>query len=99
VDFDGAAFMDRVPVPRPGATRGAGPEGLVLQAPDGAKLVLRERPAAVALRIDGRRSVRACYADGASLMESPQFAVSFCRDLFRQLWLIGYLDLVHETAV
>jgi SAM-dependent methyltransferase len=85
IDFAGTGFMDMVPVPRPG--------------PPGMTLELRDRRAAVAARIDGRRTVRACFLDAGSSFESPEFVRSFCRDLFRQLWLAGYCDLVHESAV
>ncbi len=100
IDFDGGGFMDMVPVPRPGWTRSAGP-GLLLLQPGivGMTLELRERRAAVASRIDGRRTVRACFLDAGSTLEAPQFVASFCRELFRQLWVAGACDLVLPEAV
>ena len=99
VDFDGGGFMDRVPVPRATWTRGIAGDAMLLQDASGMKLQLRERQAAVASHIDGRRSVRACYLAAGSAFEAPQFVTSFCRELFRLLWLAGYCDLVHESAV
>jgi SAM-dependent methyltransferase len=99
VDFEGGGFMDRVPVPRAHWTRGMAGDAMLLQDVSGMKLQLRERQAAVASRIDGRRSVRACFLDAGSTFEAPQFVTSFCRDLFRLLWVAGYCDLVHENAV
>lgn len=100
IDFDGGAFLDRVPVPRPGAKCVPGPDAIVLQEPGGSRLTLRGRQAAVALRIDGRRAVRACYLEaGGGGPESPAFVASFCREVFRPLWLIGYCDLVPEAAL
>jgi SAM-dependent methyltransferase len=86
VDFDGAGFMDLVPVRRPGWPKFMG-----------LPVELRERRAAVASQIDGRRTVRECFFAAGSQFEAPQFVASFCRDLFRQLWLAGYCDLVKET--
>ncbi len=74
-------------------------DAMLLQDVSGMKLQLRERQAAVASRIDGRRSVRSCFLDAGSTFEAPQFVTSFCRDLFRLLWVAGYCDLVHEAAV
>jgi SAM-dependent methyltransferase len=99
IDFEGGGFMDRVPVPRATWTRGMAGGALLLQDLSGMKLQLRERQAAVASHIDGRRTVRACYLATGGAFEAPQFVTSFCRDLFRLLWLAGYCDLVHESAV
>lgn len=85
VDFAGSGFMDMVPVPRPDTPA--------------APVELRERRAAVAARIDGRRSVRECFFDAGSTLESPDFVRKFCRDLFRSLWVAGHCDLVHKSAV
>ena len=81
IDFAGGGFMDMIPVPRPEQP------AVVVE--------LRERRAAVAARIDGRRTVRACFLDAGSTMEAPTFVTSFCRELFRTLWLAGYCDLVN----
>jgi hypothetical protein len=91
--------MDMVPVPRPAWARSAAGNGLLLQSADGITLQLRERRAAVAALIDGRRTVRACFVDAGSTFESPQFVVSFCRELSRELWVASYCDLVHADAV
>lgn len=100
IDFAGTGFMDMVAVPRPGWARSAAGELLRLQPRYlGVPVELRERRAAVAARIDGRRTVRACFLDAGSTLEAPGFVVGFCRDLFHQLWLASYCDLVHETAV
>lgn len=99
VDFEGGGFMDSVPVPRATWTRGRVGDAMLLQDASGMKLQLRDRQAAVAARIDGRRSVRACFLEAGSTFEAPQFVASFCRELFRPLWLAGYCDLVHEAAV
>jgi hypothetical protein len=63
----------------------------------GLPVELRERRAAVASHIDGRRTVRECFLAAGSQFEAPQFVASFCRELFRSLWLAGYCDLVKET--
>lgn len=100
IDFAGIDFMDKVPVPRLGWTRiAAGDVTLLQPAAAGTPIELRERRAAVAARIDGRRTVRECFLDAGSTLESPEFVASFCRDLFRQLWIAGCCDLVHEAAV
>jgi SAM-dependent methyltransferase len=100
IDFEGGAFLERVPVPRPGAKCAPGFDSVVLQEPSGSKLTLRGRQAAAALRIDGRRTVRACYVEsGGGGLESPAFVASLCREVFRPLWLIGYCDLVPESAI
>lgn len=99
VDFAGTGFMDMVPVPRIGWTRSAAGGALLLHSRDGARLELRERRAAVAARIDGRHTVRACFLDAGSAFEAPQFVASFCRELFRELWIASYCDLVHADAV
>jgi SAM-dependent methyltransferase len=99
IDLAGAGFMDMVPVPRPAWARSAAGNGLLLQSADGITLQLRERRAAVAALIDGRRTVRACFVDAGSTFESPQFVVSFCRELSRELWVASYCDLVHADAV
>jgi SAM-dependent methyltransferase len=99
IDFAGTGFMDMVPVPRMGWARSAAGAGLLLRSADGAALELRERRAAVAALADGRRTVRACFVDAGSTFESPQFVASFCRDLFRELWIASYCDLVHADAV
>jgi SAM-dependent methyltransferase len=83
VDFEGSGFMDLVPVRRPESP------AVVVE--------LRERRAAVAALIDGRRTVRACFLDAGSTMEAPAFVTSFCRELFRSLWLAGYCDLVGRS--
>ena len=99
IDFAGNGFLDLVPVPRPGWARHAAGDMMLLQPGGlGTATELRERRAAVATLIDGRRTVRACFLDAGSKLESPEFVVSFCRDLFRQLWLAGYCDLVHPSA-
>lgn len=98
-DFAGTAFMDRVPVPRPAWERQAAANVLLLQPGFiGTKVELRDRRAAVAALIDGRRTVRACFLAAGSTFEAPEFVASFCRDLFRTLWLAGYCDLVPESA-
>ncbi|HSA90624.1 MAG TPA: class I SAM-dependent methyltransferase [Burkholderiales bacterium] len=99
IDFAGTGFMDMVAVPRPGWARSAAGSGLRLQSADGAALQLRERRAAVAALVDGRRTVRACFVEAGSTFESPQFVASFCRELFRELWIASYCDLVHPDAV
>jgi hypothetical protein len=100
IDFAGTGFMDRVPIPRHSWTCNAA-ENVMLLHPGatGTPIELRDRRAAVAARIDGRRTVRACFLDAGSRFESPEFVASFCRDLFRQLWIASYCDLVHEAAV
>lgn len=99
IDFAGSGFMDMVPVARPGWTRHAAANGVRLQPGlTGIGLELRERKAAVAAHIDGRRTVRACFLAAGSTFEAPQFVTSFCRELFRQLWLAGYCDLVHASG-
>lgn len=99
VDFDGSAFLDRVPVPRAGwAKHVAGDLMLLKPAAIGTPVELRERKAAVAVRIDGRRTVRECFLAAGSTLESPEFVVNFCRDLFRQLYIAGYCDLVRAEA-
>lgn len=100
IDFAGAGFMEMVPVPRPAWTRNAGGDRLVLQPGlVGTTVELRGRQASVAALIDGRRPVRACFLDAGSTFEAPDFVRSFCRDLFRSLWLAGYCDLVRADAV
>jgi SAM-dependent methyltransferase len=100
IDFAGAGFMDLVAVPREGWVRNAAGDMLLFQSAAGAKTIeLRDRRAAVAQRIDGRRTVRACFLDAGSKFESPEFVASFCRELFRQLWLAGCCDLVYPAAV
>jgi hypothetical protein len=86
IDFEAAGFMDLVPVRRPGWPKFMG-----------LPVELRERRAAVASHIDGRRTVRECFLAAGSQFEAPQFVASFCRELFRSLWLAGYCDLVKET--
>ena len=86
VDFAGTAFMELVPVKRPGWPKFMG-----------LPVDLRERRAAVASHIDGRRTVRECFIAAGSQFEAPQFVASFCRELFRTLWLAGYCDLVKGT--
>lgn len=99
IDFAGTGFMDMVAVPRPGWARSAVGNVMLLQpSAAGMAMELRDRRAAVAGRIDGRRTVRACFLDAGSTFESPEFVASFCRELFRQLWIAGYCDLVHEAA-
>lgn len=83
VDFAGTGFMDMVPVRRPGWPTFMG-----------LPVELRERRAAVASHIDGRRTVRECLLAAGSAFEAPEFVTSFCRELFRSLWLAGYCDLV-----
>jgi SAM-dependent methyltransferase len=99
IDFAGAGFMDKVAVPRKGWARTAAGNVLLLQSADGMRVELRDRRAAVAALVDGRRTVRACFLDAGSSLEAPQFVVSFCRELFRELWIASYCDLAHETAV
>ena len=98
VDFAGTGFMDMVPVPRPGWTRSAAGNTMLLQPGlTGMRTELRERRAAVAAHIDGRRTVRACFLEAGSTFEAPAFVASFCRELFRGLWLAGYCDLVSRS--
>jgi len=98
IDFAGTGFMDMVPVPRPGWARNAAGNVMLLQPGlTGIGMELRDRRAAVAAGIDGRRSVRECFLDAGSTLEAPGFVTTFCRDLFRQLWLAGYCDLVHAV--
>lgn len=100
IDFHGAGFMDMIPVARAGWRRHAAPNGVLLEPGlIGMKVELRERKAAVASHIDGRRTVRACFLAAGSTFEAPEFVTSFCRELFRSLWLAGYCDLVHASAV
>ena len=100
IDFDGRGFLDMIPVPRPGWARHAAGNILMLQPGGlGTATELRDRRAAGATLIDGRRSVRACFLEAGSKFESPEFVASFCRDLFRQLWLASYCDLVHPASV
>jgi hypothetical protein len=100
IDFDGTGFMDMIPVARAGWRRHAAPNGVRLEPGlMGMKVELRERKAAVASHIDGRRTVRACFLAAGSTFEAPEFVTSFCRELFRSLWLAGYCDLVHASAV
>ena len=99
IDFAGQGFMDMVAVPRIGWNRVKSANAILLQPTlTGTAMELRERRAAVAERIDGRRAVRECFFDAGSTMESGQFVTSFCRELFRDLWLAGYCDLVHPAA-
>jgi len=100
VDFAGRGFMDMVPVPRPGWQRLHG-QGAIRLQPGlvGTPMEVRDRRAAVVHRIDGRRTVSQCFLDAGSTLESGEFITSFCRQLFRELWISGYCDLVHATAV
>jgi len=100
VDFVGKGFMDMVPVPRPGWKRLQGLDVILLQpAFVGAPMELRDRRAAVVHRIDGRRTVGDCFLAAGSTLESSEFITSFCRQLFRELWMTGYCDLVHAAAI
>lgn len=99
IDFAGTGFMDMVAIPRPGWARNAAGNLMLLQSSaTGLTIELRDRRAAVAARVDGRRTVRACFLDAGSTLESPEFVASFCRELFRELWIAGCCDLVHEAA-
>lgn len=100
IDFAGKAFMDMVPVPRPGWKRLQGLDAILLQpGVVGTPMEVRERRAAVVQRIDGRRTVGECFLAAGSTLESGEFITSFCRQLFRELWAAGYCDLVHAAAV
>ncbi|MGH8692390.1 MAG: class I SAM-dependent methyltransferase [Burkholderiales bacterium] len=99
VDFAGTGFMDMVPVPRPGWARDAAGNLLLQSGITGLRVELRDRRAAVAARVDGKRTVRACFLDAGSTFEAPEFVASFCRELFRELWIACCCDLVRETAV
>ena len=100
IDFIGKGFMDMVPIPRPGWKRLQGLNTTVLQpALVGTAMEVRDRRAAVVNRIDGRLTVLECFLAAGSTLESGEFITSFCRQLFRELWVAGYCDLVHATAV
>jgi SAM-dependent methyltransferase len=100
IDFAGKGFMDMVPIARPGWKRLQAANVTLLQPSFiGTPLELRDRRAAVAQKIDGRRAVRECFLDAGSTLESGEFITSFCRQLFRELWTSGYCDLVHPAAV
>jgi SAM-dependent methyltransferase len=99
IDFAGKGFMDMVPVPRPGWKRLQALNATLLQpALVGTPMEVHDRRAAVVQGIDGRRTVRECFLDAGSTLESGEFITSFCRQLFRELWTSGYCDLVHATA-
>jgi len=101
IDFAGTGFLGMVPVARPNWARHAAGDMVLLQPADTnvPAIELRERRAAVAALIDGRRTVRACFFDAGSTLEAPDFVATFCRELFRQLWLASYIDLVREDAL
>lgn len=80
IDFAGTGFMELIAVRR--------------TWPVGIKVDLRDRRAAVAAQIDARRTVRECFLAAGSQFEAPDYVTSFCRELFRSLWLAGYCDLV-----
>jgi hypothetical protein len=63
------------------------------------KVTLPGQRAAVAMCIDGRRTVQQCLHDAGGRAESPELDTSFCRVLFRDLWRLGYYDLVSKTAI
>ncbi len=100
IDFNGAAFMDMVPVLRIGwvGAKTSNKTLLLQQNLTGMKFELDESAAAVAAHIDGKRSVRSCFQESSGRSEIPEPMISSCRELFRQLWLAGYCDLVHADA-
>ena len=99
IDFAGKGFMDMIPIPRPGWKRLQAFNATLLQPGFvGTAMEVRDRRAAVVQRIDGRRTVRECFLDAGSTLESGEFITSFCRQLFRELWTSGYCDLVHAAA-
>ena len=98
VDFSGTGFMDMVAVPRPGWVRDAAGNLLLQSSITGRRIELRERRAAVAAQVDGKRTVRACFLAAGSTLEAPNFVCAFCRELFRELWVACCCDLVHEAA-
>lgn len=100
IDFAGKGFMDMVPIPRPGWKRLQALNAVLLQPGlVGTPMEVHDRRAAVVQRIDGRRTVRECFLEAGSTLESGDFITSFCRQLFRELWTAGYCDLVHAAAV
>ena len=100
IDYAGNGFMDMVPIPRPGWKRLQAAHATVLQPSlVGTAMEVHDRRAAVVQKIDGRRTVRECFLDAGSTLESGEFVTSFCRQLFRELWTTGYCDLVHAAAV
>jgi hypothetical protein len=93
IDFSADAFMDYVPVVRCAEVKPDKP------VPEGCIVVRRQpRPAytlnpttsALFRRIDGKRSIRECFA--ASGLESKD-TETICRASFRYLWRLSYIFL------
>ena len=50
-------------------------------------------------QIDDLRTVGECFRLSGVDAASVEVATSFCRDMFRDLWRLGYLDLVFPSAL
>jgi SAM-dependent methyltransferase len=99
IDFDRRDFMEMTPMPRYGLDCAATEDGgLALQRKPFPRITLRDSHAAVYRQVDRRKTIGECFRASGVHAESEEIAASFCRGLFRDLWRLGYVDLVFPSA-
>lgn len=100
IDFDRKDFMEMAPMRRFGLVCLAGPDGtLSLERTPFPKITLRDSHAAIFRQVDDGRTVRECFRAAGVHAASEEIAASFCREMFRDLWRLGYVDLVFPSAL
>jgi SAM-dependent methyltransferase len=93
IGFDGASFLDDIPLTRISQASDADPLGnrpAMIARPPIPAIGLAPWQAAVFARIDGRRTVRQCL-EAAGLQGDWAAIVAAARDFFRSLWRVGYV--------
>jgi len=95
IDFERKDLMEMRPIRRFGVVGRVEPDGsFSLERTPFPKISLRDAYAAAFQLVDGRRTIGECFGAAGLRAESEEIAVTFCRDMFRDLWRLGYIDLV-----
>ena len=100
LDFGRQDFMAMAPKRRFGLVCFTGTDGTVaLERTPFPKITLRDSHAAIFRQVDDRKTIGECFRASGVHAASEEIAASFCRDMFRDLWRLGYLDLVFPPAL
>ena len=100
VDFNRPDFMAMAPMRRFGLVCFTGTDGTVsLERAPFPKITLRDAHAAIFRQVDERRTIGECFRASGIHAGSEDIATSFCRGMFRDLWRLGYVDLVFPSAL
>jgi len=100
ISFSGESFLGMVPIPRSGLEiRLGAADTLELERNPFPKVALRGAHAAIFRQVDGRKTTAECARAANVGPAAGEDSTAFCRAMFKELWRLGYVDLVFRSAV